>query len=220
MGTILASVLIGRVSAALLNDSNKVRFTEPHLLAFLNEGQRVIAAIDTSAYTALQNIVLAAGTKQAVPATARALVRPLRNMGANGTTIGNAITMVTDRVLDVLLPNWHTGAQSADIKHVIYDVRRKETFWTYPPAIAGTQIEVELSLFPTDIAANQAILLDDSFEAPLMNYMLARSYEKDAEYAGAPALVAQYYERMATQLGLSAAALRAIVAEINIAKPA
>lgn len=209
MGTITAQTIIDKVSGALLADTNKVRFTQAHLLGHLNEAIRLLCAINPATLSAYMNAVLVAGTKQALPAGTHLLMQPRRNMGAGGATPGATITSVSMEVLDVLKPGWHTEAQAAVIKHVMYDDERPGTFWTYPPAVAGTQIECLFAQVHADIAAGTAIPVDDVYEAPIMNYMLARTFEKDAEYAGNMARAESYYGLMAQQLGVKAQALRA-----------
>ncbi len=207
MGTIVAQTIINRAAGALLADTNKVRFIESQLLEFLNEACRVIASINPSAYSAFQTITLVAGTKQSLPAGAHLLVRPRRNMGVGAPTPGLTITVVDGLLLDVLRPGWHTETPVNVIKHVIYDDKQQTTFWVYPPANASVQIECLLALVPADILIGATILLDDVYEAVIMNYILARAYEKDTEYAGNEAKATFYYGLVAQQLGAKATAV-------------
>jgi hypothetical protein len=202
MGTITAQTIINRVTAALLNDAGKVRFLEAHLLGFLNEGQRVIASLAPQSYSAPTSIVCVAGVVQTLPATAHTMLRPRHNVVAGNP--GRAITATREEVVNTVDPNWRAATAEATVKHVIYDptVDRK-TFLVYPPATAGATISLILGLIPTDILIGAVILLDDTFEAPLSNYIMARAYEKDAEYSGNAERTSYYMNLMMTQLGLT-----------------
>jgi hypothetical protein len=202
--TIAAQTLVDVTATHLLNDTGKVRFRQAGLLAFLNEGQRAIASLVPSAYSATTIMVLVAGSVQALPANANLMLRPRYNV-TNTTTPGSAVTPVKEEVLNATNPNWRTMTPVASVKHVMYNADTPAQFHVYPPATAGTRLAADLALIPADILIGDNILLDDTFEAPLRNYMLARCYEKDAEYAGNPERVAYYMGLMRDGLGLKGA---------------
>jgi hypothetical protein len=212
VGTIVAQAIINRAATAILNDPNKVRFKQADQLAFLCEGQRLIASVRPDAYSADTTITLAAGVKQALPATAHVMLRPRYNL-AGGTTPSRMITAVSLESLDYIDPAWRAGVQKDTVKHVVYDPQNPASFDVYPPVVNGTKIVALLGLVPADIVIGATILLDDTFEAPLFNYVMARNYEKDAEYAGNPARVQAYYALMQSQLGMQAQSFAASNAE-------
>jgi len=203
MGTITAQTLINRVTAAILNDSGKVRFLEAHLLAFLNEAQRFIASLQPEAYSAPRNLTLAAGAVQAVPADVNLIMKPRHNVVAGAP--GRAITGVTEELLNTVDPNWRSGTQTATVKHIVFDPTiDKTTFLVYPPAVNGTVVSLVTNNTPADILIGATILLDDSYEAPIANYMLSRAYQKDGEYAGDPVRESSYMNMVKEQLGVKA----------------
>lgn len=201
MGTILAQTIVNNVTAEILNDIGKVRFLEAHLLDFLNEGGRTIAALMPSIYSAPASITLIGGCVQTIPATAHTLLKPRHNVV--GGVPGRAITAVKEELLNTVDPNWRGGVQSATIKHIHYDpLVDQNTFLCYPPAINGSIISCVLGNIPQNLLISDPIWFDDIYESPLKNFVLARAFEKDAEYAGNPERTSYYMGLMNAQLGI------------------
>lgn len=201
MGTITAQAIIDKVSSAMLNDADKERFLQADSLRFLNEGQRVIAHLVPSSYSAPTNIVCVLGAVQTLPVTAHTMLQPRFNVV--GGSPGRHITPVAEELLNVADPKWREATPTGTVKHTVYDPTvDRHTFLTYPPVLAGTTISAVLGLIPADILIGAAILLDDVFEAPLANYVAGRAYEKDAEYGGNAERTAYYMGLVMAQLGL------------------
>lgn len=195
MATINVSALLAR-AATLLQDATSIRWPQSELLDWLNDAQREIALLKPNAFTKNVSVALSAGTKQALPVDGISLIDVPRNMGANGTTPGNAIRMVSREILDSQVPDWHTAAkQNAVVKHFVYSPLDPRTFYVYPPSTGGVSVEVIYVAAPTDAASNGVITLDDIYATPILDYMLFRAYSKDAEFASNPQVATVYYDR-------------------------
>jgi hypothetical protein len=121
-----------------------------------------------------------------------------RNMGANGQTPGKAIRIVDREVMDVNRPEWHTD-EAPVASSYMFDPRLPKYFFIYPAVPAGIDEWVEASMLidPVELAvpndpqlyaatgtATTVIAIDDRYLDELVQYILARCYMKDAEFAG------------------------------------
>jgi hypothetical protein len=207
MGTILASAVIGKAST-IIQDSSNIRWPQSELLGWLNDGQREVVNVKPSASVTNASVQLTAGsTKQTIPAQGIMLIDVVRNMGAAGSTPGNAVRIVSREILDAQTPTWHSDANvPGDIKHFVFDPRDPKTFYTYPKAPATAwYVELIYSSSPTDCATvSTAISIDDIYATALMNYVLFRAYSKDTSYAQNAQLAANYYTLFLNGIGVKA----------------
>lgn len=182
MGTIIASTIIDKAQT-ILQDTTGIRWPDDELLGWLNDGQREIVIYKPNASVKNQSVALAAGTKQTIPADGVQLIDIPRNMG-NGSTPGRSIRITMREVLDAQVPNWHALAKTTEIKHYTYTPLDPKTYYVYPPAVAGTQVEMIYAAAPTNVGSSgSAITIDDIYQTVLLDYVLYRAYSKDTEYA-------------------------------------
>ncbi|UIF90857.1 DUF6682 family protein [Cupriavidus sp. UYPR2.512] len=135
------------------------------------------------------------------PATVHgnALNELVRNMGADGLTPGRAIRVISRDVLDAQNPNWHTTT-GAKVEAFVYDPRTPKYFYVYPAVPASPAMWVEASYlanpapipntgtsgtprYGKDGSDAGVIGVDDKYLDDLVNYVVARAYMKDSEYA-------------------------------------
>jgi hypothetical protein len=212
MPTILASAIIDKAEV-ILQDTTNVRWPANELLDWLNDAQREIVLAKPDAFVTTKAVQLAAGTKQNLgtgsTADAIMLLKVIRNMGAAGTTPGNAVRVVSGEILDAQRPGWHAETSSATVSHVVYDPRAPKQFYVYPPN-TGTFVEIMYSASPTSVAAlGNTITVDDIFANAILDYILYRAYSKDVEYAGNAGRAVAHYQAFAASLGLNTANLAA-----------
>lgn len=131
-----------------------------------------------------------------------------RNMGANGTTPGAVIRVIDREVLDTTSPDWHVPivGSYAGVRGVIFDPRFPKVFYIYPALPAGTSWWIEQSMladpvliphtnegvYAWDGSNTQTISIDDKYVDDLLNYIMARAFMKDAEWAANPAMAQNY----------------------------
>lgn len=194
MGVILASAILSEVDTVLL-DTAGTRWLDAEKLVYLNAGQRQIVFFKPDAYVVNDVYALVAGTKQSIPdgtnsfqnaasATLKegvALVKAVRNMGADGLTPGAVISPIGSDFLDSYNPDWHTDSQVAAIKNYILNNEDPKRFYVTPPNNGTGYVEVIYSALPADVATTSAaITLADVYRDLLVNYVLFRCYDKDA----------------------------------------
>ena len=183
MGTILASTIITK-AATQLQDADYERWELPELLGWVSEAERAICIALPKAFVKTAVMVLAVGTRQALPADGLVLMDMPRNMGTDGSTPGRAVRMARRDELDARAPNWHAARADAVVRHFIPIEADPKAFFVYPPNTGAGRAELIYGATPPELtAASQAIHLDDIYETPLLDYVLYRAFSKDTEVA-------------------------------------
>lgn len=187
MGTLLVSDVIARAQDVLL-DTAAVRWTSAELVRWVNDAQREIATQHPHSAAKIGNVNLVAGTKQALPAGAIALIRVVRNMGVGGATPAEAPRRVSQETMDLHHPNWNLDTTTLVVKNWMHDSSVPRIFSVWPPMTSATIVECEYSAIPTPVAApSDAITLDDFYLNSMVDYVLYRAFSKDIETPGNPA---------------------------------
>lgn len=209
--TLVKDVLY-RVSSQLHDISPQfTRWTQRELVSWLNDGQKAIAKYMPSSCSRVDTIKLTAGTRQSIETLLAANLKTgdgttptqvlgnylqsvIRNMGADGLTPGNAVRIADREVLDVNTPNWHTTTASS-VSQYVFDPRTPKAFYVSPGVPGGVNVWVEISYLASPVEISLAgsygmdgvdttkISVDDRYVDDLVNYILARAYMKDAEFA-------------------------------------
>lgn len=203
---ISAQSLIRRV-VETLQDPTSIRWPVPELVRYLNDGQREIKLHRPDTVRKTGDIPLVAGSRQTLPADADKLIEIWNNK-----TSKRAVQMVDRRILDDQSPGWHALNGVTEILHYTYDPRVPTEFFVYPPAATGAVLVGAYSVNPTDVAepadgslytavtGNVAII--DSLANALQQYILARCFMKDSEYAGNAARAQAHYQMFADAMGI------------------
>jgi len=182
---ILASTIINRVSAQLL-DINNVKWSRTQLLDWINVGQRVIVVAQPSATNTIAAVQLVPGTRQAIPSDGWLLLDVLRNMGASGTTPGRVIRLISRKLLDAFNPNWNSDTQADPVTNYLFDPQDQLAFFVYPPSTGNNWIEINYSALPVPLAVESSPLdLPDAYEEALTHYLMFRALSKSAEFGDA-----------------------------------
>lgn len=216
--TISAQSIVQRATG-LLQDPTSVRWPVSELVRFLNDGQREIVMARPDAVNTTATMTLTAGTRQdlddaGLTVTPIKLMEVTRNMAATSTK--QAIRMVKREIMDSETPGWHGVASSVNILHFMFDQRDPKTFYVYPPATALAQVEINYSGYPTALtepiegslytAVTGNLTVPDTYANCLLDYLLYRSYSKDASYAGNAQRAAGYFQAFSAALGIERAA--------------
>ena len=211
--TIHAQSIVRRATD-LLQDQTSVRWPVNELVRWLNDAQRAIVKVRPDALNITTTMALALGSRQDLdnanlsPPPAK-LIEITRNMAATSTK--RAITQVPRHILDRQLPGWHAMAPTVNIDHYMFDPRDPKTFYVYPPATSAAQLEVMYSAYPTDIAepapggtfasVTGNLALADIYADDVLNLVLSRCYNKDAEFAANAVLADKYMAMAMASLG-------------------
>ena len=190
-----AQSIIQRAQITLQDDGT--RWPASELVHHLNDGQREISRLrpDQTAWT--YPITLGAGHIHLLPTTYQALI----DIPNNASGAKRRITKVDMLQLDAVEPAWRSRTQSTEVKHFMHDLRDPRVFQVYPPVQSGTIVDAVVSEYPTDVTAPSGasfssvtgnISLPGHWADALLNWVLFKSYAKDAEFGGNAQMAASY----------------------------
>ena len=209
-GTLTGNNLLSRIKDTL-QDTTSVRWPEAELLRYINDAQREIVNFRPESSAKTANVQLVTGTKQALPTDGLRLIKVTRNMSGTGNATGKrAIRIVNVDILNTQEPDWNDPTVSGDaahgsvVKHYIFDEDDPRNFYVYP-GVANNQnafVEIVYSASPTDLANTSAtISVDDIYANAIIDYVLYRSYMKDAEYPGNAQRAQNHYQLFTASIG-------------------
>jgi len=237
--SILVKDVLYRVSAQLHDISPQfTRWTQRELVSWLNDGQKAIAKYLPSSCSRVDAVKLVPGTKQSIESIASNSIIPgdgsapslvmghylqsvIRNMGSAGNTPGRAIRIADREILDVNSPDWHSET-STTISQFIFDPRTPKVFYVSPgvPATPAVWVEISFLANPVEISTTGSygmdgndttkISVDDKYVDDLVNYILARAYMKDAEFATNGAQAAAHSQLFVSSINAQVAALTGV----------
>lgn len=207
--TIIISPLIVTLKTAdvlsrtddMLNDADRQRWPAEERIRYINDALGAIITRKPAAFATRAVHELAGGTAQALPRGGVLLMDVVRNIGADGLTPGVPVRRTDRQLLDDADPSWHTARQRATIKHFTFDDRAPTIFYCYPPAIAGTKVELLYAGLPDPVVGEDADLpIGREYLEAIVNYVCYRAKAKDSEYANA-AEAGGYYAAFSAALG-------------------
>lgn len=205
----------------ILQDTTATRWPLVELQNWLNDAYKEIVIQRPDSNTASTTVSLATGARQKCqdPASINLpnllrVIDVVRNTHASSDK--RAIRRTDRRILDDQRPTWYAETPSYSIQHYIFDDRLPHEFLVYPPATAGTTVELVYSSCPTphtlsetdlsNTATAETIKLDDVYANAMLDYILYRAYSKDAEYAGNAQRAVGHYTAFANSIGAKTAA--------------
>lgn len=196
------STIISRAGNMLLDDSH-VRWGVAEMIRWINEAMGAIAHLRPDAFAHTGCMQLVDGTYQSLPNGSMMLLDVVRNLADDGITPGRAIRITDRKSLDDANPDWHMLPKSGVIRHFMVDPRTPKVFYTYPPAIDGTKVEVKHVVLPGEVTdVSDALPIGLEYIGPVVNYVCYRCNLKDSEFANAQ-VGALFYQAFKSSLGLS-----------------
>lgn len=214
MGTITGTALIDKV-ATLLYDNNNVRWSRAELLKYVNDGQRQLVAVLPEVTSTVAVAALTSGTRQSIPSGGWMLLDVTRNMGTDGVSPGRAVRRVDMTVLDESNPDWQADTATAEAKTFMYNARDRAAYYVHPPSDGTNYLEVVYSVYPTEQAEGDAILIDDVYAPALQDYILWRAYTKAADYAD-PMKAEQHLTSFQTVLSANGVSIAKLATEMGM----
>lgn len=173
----------------VLQDADYDRWTKAELIDWLNESYIQVVSLRPDATATRTDVSLRAGAYQDMDdgesvalADAFALIKVVRNKGLSK----RAIRGITLDELDAFLPDWYEETPTNNIERWSFDKDAPREFIVYPPALAGTKIEVLYADHPgehnpTGDSDGEEIKLKDYYAPMLVDYVLYRAFSKDAD---------------------------------------
>lgn len=186
-----AGYIVERAKRLLLDESFD-RWDRTELLIWINDAVKAVVSRDPSALSLTSIVELEAGAYQTAPDGTVGIHDITRNVSGSGV-FGRAIKLASRRLLDDQVPDWYGKTPASTILHYTYDERSPKTFYVYPPAAAGTRVEMVRYAVPDDIdSEDDGIPLTREYLEPLLNFVLYRAFSKDDE-SSSDARAAGYY---------------------------
>lgn len=211
MATIKVIEVVKRVED-ILQDTN-VRWPRLELQNWINESYLQIILLRPDANAKTGTLTCVAGTRQGLTTSFPSALRLLdvvRNLASSSSK--KVVRLISRSVLDDQRPAWHAETGTANVQNYTFDPRQPKEFFVYPPATTSAQIEIvyadavgahslsESALDPTG-SSTELIKLDDIYLSSIIDWVLYRSYSKDAEYAANAARAAAHSQAFMGGIG-------------------
>lgn len=211
-----------RQAGVILNDEDGARWPFQERLGWINGALADVIALKPSALGQSRPVSLGQGTRQAIPADASSLLRVSRNItiGVSGARIGGRVVEAVNRAdMDAAMPDWHDPSihpSAAIVQHVIADPEEPRAFYVYPPNNGAGMVEALVAIphpllvlpsAPTALTSYDGIVINlaDEYKPAILDYLLSRCFQKEAEFAGSAARAQAHYLAFANSLGVKLA---------------
>ncbi len=182
---IFAATVLDSAATTLLDVAHRT-WTADELLGYLNEAMRATAAArPTDFYVVEDSFPVAAGVIQNLPADAIVLIDIPRNSAGvpSGITPSSRIITQVDKGLqDEADRFWPAGTPQTQVEHFTFDPRNPRRWACYPPNDGTGAVDLVYAAFPPQVMyAAEELPVPDSYEPPLINYVLAKAYAKNSK---------------------------------------
>ena len=185
-----------------------MRWKDAELIDWINNAQREVALLKPEASAKNTNIALVEGTLQSIPTDGVLLLNIVRNMGSannDGSDSAARSVRITEReILDAENPDWHSDSPTAIVLHYMFDENDPTNFMVYPPQPSSGvgYLNIIYSASPTNIIGlTDNITIPDIYANQIVDYVLYRCYQKDADYAGNKERSLSHYQYFRESLG-------------------
>lgn len=192
---------VGSISTRLRNlvqDSDKIRWTDAEMLDWVNDAQKEISKRVLTAYPKRVIKALVAGTRQSLEALGvsdgRAVIDVVCNVSATNV-YGKSIRSITREELDSGNPTWASETED-EVSHWAKEPSMLREFYVHPAlSTVGGKVELIYSAIPPLLSnVTESIHLDDSYSTAIGYYVAFRLYSKDIEVADNAAIAASYFK--------------------------
>lgn len=191
-----------------LQDLTGTRWPASELVRYINEAQRELTTKRPDAVAVAATLTCVAGPKQTLPSTAQTLI----DVAGNATGARRAVTKIDRVLLEAQSRDWMSARPTTPVLHFMHNLAEPRAIYVYPPAVAGTVLDVVVANYPTDIAAPTApgklattvsgnLSVPDEWAPFIRNFCLFRAYSKDAEFGGNAQLAANFLGLAKADLG-------------------
>lgn len=193
--------IIKRVNTIVV-DNTRSRWPNEELLTWYNDA--ILAVVNRRPDASISNVdftVTPNQSRQILPSEGLRWI----DVVANSAT-GKSVRRTMRRQLDDQIPAWHQSPGS-DVTNYVFDERYPKTIYIYPQPTSAIQLNVIYSVAPppteiTDFDSDSTTLsVDDSYLNAIVDFMLSRAYEKDADYAANAERAQMHYQKFQVELG-------------------
>lgn len=200
----------------VLNDLVGTRYQASDLVRYLNDGQALVVINRPTVKSAEETIELLLGAEQILPSKFAVFV----DLPRNALKTKKAIRKVDQTFLDAIEPDWYSMTPSNVIEHFCYDIKLPRQFLVYPPALAGTQVQLSAALYPVNVpqptgdgrsytTVSGNIDLPIEWREALICYVLHRAYAIDSSDEMNASLSVAYLNKFNALVGIQLPAAKA-----------
>src|SRR5574343_883740 len=165
---------------SILNDKEQpYGYSTEDLVGYLNDALAQMLLLRPDIFEVIGTFTCVEGHMQQLPATSKRIMEVL---GVNG---GAAITEVPRETLDMFSPNWRTETPGTPVNWARHP-RSDRTFFLYPPAAAGTELDIQHSVpVPriTEDDLDDDMAVSPSYLPALVDYVAGRAEMRNDEHA-------------------------------------
>ncbi len=181
--TIVAATVLDEAASLLLDVAHRT-WPADDLLGYLNEALRKTALVKpTEFYVVETSLALAAGVQQNLPGDAMVMIDVPRNTGDYSAGVGGrVITQVDKGLLDESNRFWPAGTVEQIVEHFTVDPRNPRRFVVFPPNDGSGAVDVIYGAAPPQVMyAAEEIDVPATYQAPLLDFVMARCYQKNSK---------------------------------------
>ncbi len=183
----------------LCSDAGGVTYTTEQGLAWLNEGQKTIAAVRPDLATVQGTQRLEVGVVQTLPANYSRLATLLYNTeskaGINGPVEWEDLRAHGDIFQEEMT--------EADVSDYSYDKATPNRFMVYPPNDGTGNVTGDYVAVPTDLRTiEDGIYFSDIYEPMLVQWVIHRFWGRDSEETPNNQRSSQAFQNMMSMLGV------------------
>lgn len=203
--TMVAGTIIDAAARELF-DVDNIRWSRTELMGFLNEALRQITVLQPEAAATTANVTLVPGCKQSIPVDGWTLLDVLNNVSAGGDA-RRAVRTVSRQLLNGFNPDWPYDPQATEVVNVVFDKQDRTHFWVYPPNDGTGILNLNYAAIPATVTSEAAALvLNDTYYTPLLEYVLFRACSKTAPWSPGPVEAARHFQLFTATLAAEAEA--------------
>lgn len=137
----------------LQSDGSKERILDREWVRFYNDAIRQVALVCPQASSKVAAMLLVAGVLQTIPSDGFMLLDVTQNMGDDGETPGDTITLVDRDALDTANLAWPAGTAATAVDNFYFNDKYPRNFWVTPPIAPGESVYVQIGYAASPVEA-------------------------------------------------------------------
>ncbi|QTR47462.1 hypothetical protein J9253_05885 [Thiothrix litoralis] len=194
--------MITRVRVTLRDETSSQRWPDAELLQWLRDGVDAVGDAKPEEAAAHRVLVMVGDHRQAVPEGVRRLLRLEANVDENGN-MGRSVNRADRFALQMAERQYAFYKYAREVWDYWQDDVAGTDFYVFPLPRDGVRVRAYVSVYqPEIVGLGDRLVLQDSYRAALVDYVVSAAYAKDAEYADNVNLAAAFAQSFAQKAGI------------------
>ena len=187
----------------VLDTRAPTRYDDPYFIDGLNQALSTMFEIKPEIFQQIIDHTCTAGPLQTISANGAVFLSVTRNLGADGSTPGTAITLVSKERLEAAEAGWASATPAGAALHYFPAAETRNQFYLYPPQPSPPHhVELVQALPPTVYTAvGETVSLPDHYLAALGNFAAAFVLMTDDENEATIAKADRFYQTFLALIG-------------------